>query len=315
MKKVNFRRCAGFSLIEIMLALVLGSFVVGGVLSIFVFSKRSYNVNELNARLQENGRAALSTLKDDLRHANFWGSLLRVSEIATFPALGGTCAAWASSVDDRFVGSDDPRTDSPFADEGCLETSDVKDGTSAVAIKRVSLSSVAYDTDLDTGDIFLRTHSASGAMLEKGVTASAAPVAGSGLADWLYEPRIYFIRPYASTSGDGIPTLCRVQNNPTLSVQPLVEGIEDMDIVYGIDTTGNGVPDAYDANPSSGEMAGVVAAQIYLLVRDVEADPSYTNTNGYALGSRRVGPFNDSFHRAVFSTTVIPFNQRTVVVK
>ena len=52
----------GFALIELMIGLVLGLFVTGIVITVFMQSKRSYNQDDEIARLQENGRYALQVM-------------------------------------------------------------------------------------------------------------------------------------------------------------------------------------------------------------------------------------------------------------
>ena len=321
MKKKNSHQASGFSLVELMIALVLGTLIVGGMISVFISSKQTYNNNDRLARLQENGRMALYYLTNDLRHANFWGPLVNVQSIGSFPAnsLTGTCAAWAStdipvpSNPNQFIGSSTPKTH-PLFTTNCLDPADIKDNTSAVAIKRVSQGPVNFTTDLSRGDVFLRTNSVSGKLLVKGVgDGSTAPP--GGFSDWEYEPKLYFIRPYSVRVQDDIPTLCSVQDNPNIQTQCFVEGIEDMHIEYGVDQSEDGVPDVYQSDPSATEMLNVVSIKVYLLVRDLTPDSTYQNTDSYQLGSKSISALNDHFHRTVFSTTVIPQTQRSLPVR
>ena len=53
------RAVAGFSLIELLLALALGLVAVTGVVQLFVSNSRTYDVSTGQARLQENARFAL----------------------------------------------------------------------------------------------------------------------------------------------------------------------------------------------------------------------------------------------------------------
>lgn len=64
-------RQQGFTLVELMIAMVLGLFLVGGVLSVFLSNSQTYRTNEALSRVQENGRFALEFLASDLRHAGF----------------------------------------------------------------------------------------------------------------------------------------------------------------------------------------------------------------------------------------------------
>lgn len=65
---------AGFSLIELMVALALGLLVVGAMIQLFAGNRATYNANEALARVQENGRFALELIKREARAVNFYGT-------------------------------------------------------------------------------------------------------------------------------------------------------------------------------------------------------------------------------------------------
>lgn len=171
---------------------------------------------------------------------------------------------------------------------------------------------------------------------------------------------LYYIRDYAATQGDGIPTLMRSQfdlSSGTLAhqtAQPLIEGIEGFHVELGIDSLGktgaavrydqgvnwqdgnhritptnrgDGVADGYvtdngiyngsnyvagylhctASNPTlcgSANLSNVVLVKIYVLARNLERTPGYTDAKTYTLGSLTLGPYHDAFKRHVFSTTV-----------
>lgn len=72
MKKPT-RNARGLSLIELMVALTIGSLLIIGAVTVYVQSRNTYAVNETMARLQENARYALSMIEPDVRQANYWG--------------------------------------------------------------------------------------------------------------------------------------------------------------------------------------------------------------------------------------------------
>lgn len=63
----------GFTLIELMVALVLGSLLILGLLRVFDASRVSYKLSEGLARVQENSRFAMDYLQRDLRMAGHMG--------------------------------------------------------------------------------------------------------------------------------------------------------------------------------------------------------------------------------------------------
>lgn len=73
----------GMSLIELMVALVIGSVLVLGLVEVFSASKTSYTLAQGLARTQENGRFAMEFLQRDLRAVGHFGC---VSDQAHFQA-------------------------------------------------------------------------------------------------------------------------------------------------------------------------------------------------------------------------------------
>lgn len=64
------RRQRGFSLIELMIAMVLGLLVAGGIISIFISTSASNRVQTQLARLQEEGRYAITRISGDISASN-----------------------------------------------------------------------------------------------------------------------------------------------------------------------------------------------------------------------------------------------------
>jgi type IV pilus assembly protein PilW len=67
---VRFRRPRGFTLIELMVAMVLGLIVAAGIITVFASTSTGNRVQNQLASLQENGRFVVTRLKSDLRMAN-----------------------------------------------------------------------------------------------------------------------------------------------------------------------------------------------------------------------------------------------------
>lgn len=59
----------GFGLIELMIALALGLFLVGGAISVFVTNQQAYRTTEQLSRMQESGRTAVELMARQLREA------------------------------------------------------------------------------------------------------------------------------------------------------------------------------------------------------------------------------------------------------
>jgi|GEM_PF-270559 len=67
------RRGSGFSLVELLVALAVSLFLLGGVLQIYLGSKQTYNAVEQVSRMQENARYALHVIAEAARDAGYTG--------------------------------------------------------------------------------------------------------------------------------------------------------------------------------------------------------------------------------------------------
>ena len=70
---VNRHRQNGLSLIELMVSLVIGSFLISGAVFVYMQSRNSFTTNDVMARLQETARYAFSVIEPDVRMSSFWG--------------------------------------------------------------------------------------------------------------------------------------------------------------------------------------------------------------------------------------------------
>ena len=66
-------RQRGLTLVELLVAIVMGLVLLGGVATVFVANKQTYRVQDALARVQENGRFAMTFLTRDIRQAGYFG--------------------------------------------------------------------------------------------------------------------------------------------------------------------------------------------------------------------------------------------------
>jgi hypothetical protein len=94
--------------------------------------------------------------------------------------------------------------------------------------------------------------------------------------------------------------------------QCLVEGIENLQLEFGIDDDGDAQPDRFESAPDAAELAAAVAARIYLLVRSIHPVPGHVDDRSYVLGQTRVAPPLDAHYRRLLQTTVLLRNRGPV---
>lgn len=228
-------------------------------------------------------------------------------------------------------------------------------GTDAFSVKRVSGQQTGAmavgdsEARLRPFGFYLQTNATVGSLVRWGASDVGAPDAaaqpsGAPMRFFRYFPRIYFVRDFSRRIGDGIPTLCRKElcatryaadADPELAScgqagapasasgyfsECIAEGIEDMQIVWGLDGADEDLAvDRYTSTPSDAELVDQVRmAQIFLRVRSVRGDALHNDLKTYRLGDK--DPFEPaasadvagvpahqqlrSFYRRLYSTTV-----------
>ncbi len=149
----------GFTLVELMVAMLLGLIVIGGATSIMLANKQSYRANEALSQVQETARTAFELLARDLRQAGATGcdNSGRVGSV-----LKTTGSQWW--LDWGAITGYDGSTAMPAVDIGSAATERI-DGTDAFEIR--GTDGMAYSVE---------THDASAASIKLNATLPAIQV-------------------------------------------------------------------------------------------------------------------------------------------
>ena len=115
---------------------------------------------------------------------------------------------------------------------------------------------------------------------------------------------------YSSTCGIQPQPGAGVDNACNTTVLELVEGVENLQAVYGEDPDGDGVPNRIVSADQVNDFDDVVSVELGVLVRSVDIGRETDNTTTYVLaGNTSINPPNDRFQRFVSNTTIRLHNQ------
>jgi type IV pilus assembly protein PilW len=316
-------RQKGFTLVELLVAMGVGAVLLLGLATLFSQNKRSFINNEDIARLQEDGRFALEELARDVGAAGFFAELIDPSSVEAIEAsLNGApdCGLpvapptpWIYTlnqgglVNNAMAVVDNATGAAAGASFPCINGAEVAPGSDVIAIKRVAgAPSAATLADR----VYIRENGTRGIVFQN--PANILPPMPAPNRSWEYTPRIYYIRNYGEVPGDGIPTLCRKTlapgTPPTLRDECIAQGVENVQLEFGIDTDDNGSVNAYVANPTGAQLQQLAAVRIYVLARSVRTDPSYVNPKTYQMSNEPAFVPADGFYRRVFASTILVRN-------
>lgn len=311
------RTQTGFSLIELMVALLLGLLLMSGIIAVYLESKRGFVQDEAIARVQENGRYALRLLSREIAMAGFFGGVTELDKV-TSPAGGSACQTWLLDPDEVIEVYDDADggETTAFSDD-CFSAAIDGVGTDILAVRRASDAPLIQNgewedgfSSLTGGRYYLHNESSGLGTSEiaegEDINTSALTSPGSTADLWAYYGRIYYIG-----TENGVPSLC-VRSVQNTAQTCLVNGIESLQVELGVDGDGDAIPEKFVSDHvAAGDVEAdtVLSMRVHLLVRSLApVRTSAAQSRTWNLGNQTLTT-NDQFYRRVFTTTVPRNNQ------
>lgn len=317
----------GFTLVELMVAMVIGLVLMGGVVQIFAGSKQAYRTQEELSRTQESARFAMEALLKDIRMAGYMGCFgqTAVNDIVK-PALKPVSGDF---FDDPVVGYDGQSSSGTALTDwspnlpSYFSAGDVVAGSDVLVIQRVSpfspslignLAPSNANIQIDTNpnneiaagdilmlsdcrdtDIFMANNVSSGG--GKVTIAHSNSVNTDNKLSKVYQADARLMRLimngyFIGTNTDGNTALFRtsISTNGSMGTPvELVEGVETMQLSYGEDTSGDGLPNRYVVAGDITDTDDIVSIRIGLLMysTDTNVAPS-TDTKTYNIAGTDV---------------------------
>jgi type IV pilus assembly protein PilW len=313
----------GFALVELMIALSVGLVLFAGVLSIFVGMRTTTAETSSYGELQENGRFAISVLTEDLLRQSFWGDLsgtLNQTNITvTSPAINNDCLGGGINNATLLQGTGPFRTlwgqtiiagnTNPLGCFAAVAGTQTRVNSDVIQFKRV-VSNPAALADLNANDVYLYANLLGGTIFSNNAIPPVIPNARY----WQYQHHVYYVRE--RTVGDEtVPVLMQGNLvNRGMDFTPIIDGIEMIRFMYGVDVNGDGNVDSYlnaaDVPENAWDNTGdnsILAVKVFVLTRNIRPDVKYSNTNTYQLGDLAFA-VDDNYRRLLFSSTVTLYN-------
>ena len=328
----------GFSLIELMVALVITLILLAGIGQIFLSSKKSFLIQDSLGRMQENGRYAMETIAQDVRRAGFWGGNADITAIEDHTTGGvsnggkvatddGTCTDvnWARMLSHRIFGKDDTR-----AGYTCLPADTTPKGD--ILVLRYAAPWEVGDTTTPKflkNQYYLRSSLFEGRLFKcsgdgdvgggDGLCAESTgyPIDAPAVRTAELVSHGYFIHdsptvPDKCPTAGNVPSLYRMTlvsdstgAEPKLEAEEIAYGVDDFQVQYGVDTDNDNSVDSFVDAPAAGDATWgkVIAARIWLLVRAECPETGFTNESTYTMAGVPTAP-GDKYRRQLYTSTI-----------
>lgn len=359
-------RSTGFGLVELMISMAIGLVIIAALVALFLGTSRNNREMATASSVIENGRFAIQLLENDIIHAGYWGTHVPEFDDQTAsttvapvdrplflpdPCLAYSLANWNAAYVNGLLGIPAQAYETAAVCAGVITNKLANTDVLVVRHAETCVPGIA-GCEADTpGKLYLQSSQCTTETTPYvfGATGTATFDLTQRDCDTPAEKRrfvshIYYVRDFAVTAGDGIPTLMRSEfdlSGVALAHQPavpLIEGIDGFRVEFGIDNVsrtgdavnynapidwedptektratnrGDGIPDGnfirctVGTPCTLGQLVNATAIRVYVLARSRERTSGYTDTKTYTLGSSAaLGPYNDDFKRHVYSTTV-----------
>jgi type IV pilus assembly protein PilW len=300
-KKHGLSAQAGFSIIELMISIPLGLLVLAAVLKIFTASMEGVHLQNGFSRVQENGRIATELMVRDIRGADYWGCGGNVGEITNH--LDTTDTSYDESIlptSGKGIDGDNDVTSETISGITVKDVTDILTLRGASSLSGVQIETpymplnsatihINKNTTIVEGDILLlsdckeadlfsntqnntgtsgqinhTTGNSLGAQFINNVTKDLSHSYGGDAQILIPYAKVYFIG--VNTSGSH--SLYRADDGVA---NELVRGVNDLQIMYGVDTSGNGSANTFKAAPTTAEMDQVLSIRVSLTTESGES--------------------------------------------
>lgn len=315
------RRQRGLTLVEFMISVAIGLLLVAAIATLIASQSGNRAEVDRSGRMIENGRYAVRAMSDDLQLAGYWGELNGVPSTPPLAALPDPCSLevvdGGGAPGELLKGSQlhVQGYDAPAALAVPVCIANQKTGTDILVVRHADPDSSAYETAgaVDTAKLasnvdpfnstrlFIQTGlnaaNTFGYKVDTGANHANLDLKKKNNAKATVRKflvRIYYVATCSVCTGSGADSI------PTLKMKELVhgpawsdaitiaEGIENMQIDYGVDTNGDGAPEGDNVNGSLltyTTWPDVMAVKIHLLSRSLEKSPGHVDEKTYKLGT------------------------------
>lgn len=318
------RRQHGLSLVELMVATTLSLMLLGGVLVVFSANKTTYRMQSGLGTLQENGRYAIRQIAADLQMAGFGGCLSPRVDPRIVVLVDSPPAHLTGIADGEFFDGRNDETGSFTYGSREVHTGPTGAGTDSIEIRGPLRSEVRYVTgetqttadvevkgtgsgfaaneylmiaDCAGADIFRATGvttNGGDTQIAHAATQNTLPTLsrryGADAVVMEFATHTYFVgvTDRSNAAGQPVTALYRFDGN---TAQELVDGVDDLQIEYALDTDGNDVVDGFADPGGVADWSQVMGVRISLLMNSVESasavEAPYTF---YPAGSTAITP-------------------------
>ena len=294
----------GFSLVELLVALTVGLFLVAATLQGFTATASAAATHAGHSDTVTNSRHALQELVREVRHAALHRLVWDSSQISdSTTTLAQTDYGCGAGIDAQLSNGIQAHDSNPYAGTCLAPGGSVNYARGDVLV--LHRTALEATSSYDIGAPYIRVAYGVGSVFVGG-SPTVAPLAAPPYFDYRLLSEVYFINAFTTSASESpaVPALYRLRltegNNPAMTAQLVAANVEHLRFQFGVaDGSGNV---RYLSASAVTDWPSVRTARIWLLMRESLPEPGLVSAS-YVLGDVTYTP-TDHFRRSVYSATV-----------
>lgn len=310
----------GFTLLELLVSLTLGLVLMTFLIGTLFATQESNRQTQQLVQLQQNGQMVLSLFQTELPNLMFFGGRSLADVAASSQQLPPVLGDCKTTIDAGSFPVTGQAYLSLYAEQvlpgqhlSCL--SQPKPGSELLQFKRIVGQSLTA-TQMRSNRFYFetsRTHS-------NFVSSSSADLV-SGSVYWPFSHQVFYISEQKH-EGKTLPVLMRkrlIRNaagQALMTTDSVMDGVERMHFEFGLDANLDGQVDYYLSTTQMQHKHWIqqdhriINIKFYLLLRSLDEDFSYQNSQLYQMGQQWFKAPSDPFRRLLVSSSVAFSNTR-----
>ena len=329
---MNKKQSKGFSLVELLVAMVVGLVIISGAFSLHSTTRKTQMANEAQLDMAADARFAIEMIAYDLRHAGMWGGTNKDNFIRCKPtetiactassageslpaAVTGDCAvSWYYNLTNPIFATDNSAATKPYSGT-CLPSSEGL--VNSADILEIRYADSNAPAALLANQAYIRSNAINGKIFV-GATQPIIDAYDSNPLTKNHELKayVYYISDHTDSTGDGIPSLRRVSlvNGPVIQNQTLLSGVSDLQVRFGEDVDDDELIDRYVDPDDVSDWSNIYAAKVWLLMRSDKEQFGVDTSKSFSIAGAAAATFGgvDDYRYFLVSSVVNLRNMKQI---
>lgn len=285
-QQVSLPKMAGLSLIELLVSMTIGLFLIGGLVNVYISTKGSDNIRSEVTAMEESARIALSSIRQIVSHAGY-------------PSMRNL------HIDAPFYAETDdiPNTECRGGSESLISSASASINILNKKTKRIGGVNGAKRDAMVVVSIADSPNAPPAGQIISDCMEGEIPLACSSDEEaGMYNPSDAKLYSYLYINNNR-SLLCKGSRGGT---QPLVENIENMQFLYGIvDNDGNYQYRNAEAITANSQWGLVVSVQVAILVRSEKEVLEKSEAKTFVLLDEDISISADKRLYRVYTTSIV----------